>query len=104
MLRVAPNRSAPHIFGAASQMSTMPLGGAVVSANELALYYLSAGTNDVYVSTRLSTSLPFQPGALIPTLSADSAGPTFVTRDECLIFLSRQGTASSDIFVSRRGR
>ncbi|MGE0397204.1 MAG: hypothetical protein AB7T06_10830 [Kofleriaceae bacterium] len=84
--------------------SSMNVGASfALSADELTLYY---GGTDVSVSTRASKQDQFGPGtALTPVNSAQNDSATFVTSDNCILYLATQragGLGGYNIWAARR--
>jgi hypothetical protein len=104
-LRVAANFFGSGSFRPASQVSTMELAAATVSADELTLIYVPSAVDDVYISTRQSKNQAFEPGALVPTLSGGTNElPLFLTRDQCVLYMAKMGAGSTDVWIAHRPR
>ena len=82
----------------------------VVTPDELTLYFASdrvdaqaLGDRDIYVATRASASDSFGTPTILPALnSADADFPTWISRDECVLYLTRRVAGSLDIYKSER--
>ena len=82
----------------------------VVTPDELTLYFASnrvdalmSGDYDVYVATRPSTGDSFGPPTILPVLNGTGADfPTWISRDECVLYLTRRVAGSLDIYTSVR--
>lgn len=83
----------------------------VVTPDELTLYFasdrvdaLASGGYDIYVATRTSTADSFGTPTVLPVLnSGDADFPTWLSRDECVLYLTRRVAGSLDIYKSERG-
>jgi hypothetical protein len=85
--------------------STMSLGAGVfaLSADELTLYY---GTSEILVSTRASKQAQFGAGTAVTQVnSAQSDSASFLTSDNCILYLATQragGLGGYNIWSARR--
>jgi hypothetical protein len=84
---------------------------ATPSANGLTVYFASTraapmakGLQDIWIATRSSLTQPFGTPALVPELnSADAEYPTWVSADQCVLYLHR-AAPRNEIYVARRPR
>ena len=108
-LRAATRFNTPRNFTEQTTLSTMNVSSRALSADEITLYYSwGLPMNDVFVSTRTSKAIPFEPGALVRNVnSADEDEPLLLTADGCLLYLGSNrpsGIGGNDIWVARRPR
>ena len=81
----------------------------VISRDGLTLYFASTragglGGADIYVTTRLSTSLAFGTPVALPGLSsAAGEGPSWISPDGCHLYLSSARAGTPDIYLAVRG-
>ncbi len=106
-LHSATRGSTPTSFTGHMVTSTMGLGGnAVLTADELTLYYSNGNQVDIMETTRASKSVPFEPGVPVANVnSAQSDYPTHLSHDGCVLYLvSRRagGVGGPDIWEARR--
>jgi hypothetical protein len=106
-LRSAKRGNTPTIFTNAKTTSTMDLAySAVLSTDELTLYYAQGSGVDVLVSTRQSTSDVFGTGVPVPNVnSAMDDFPLALTSDGCLLYIASArsgGIGGRDIWQARR--
>jgi hypothetical protein len=106
-LRAATRGSTPTSFMNARIASTMTMSGpAVLSPDELRLYYAAEAGVDVLESTRASTSAMFGTG--VPVANVNSAmndAPVDVTSDGCVLYIVSTrsgGVGGEDIWQARR--
>jgi len=77
-----------------------------ISAFELTLYYAGGTGNDIYVTTRANTSMPFEPGIPVDGVNSPQFdNPSFISHDGCtLYFVSNRsgGLGGFDIWQARK--
>ena len=84
-------------------------GDPVLSSDGLTIYFRSdrpagLGGFDIYVATRASTAVDFDPPALVPNVSsAADDGPSYISSNGCRLYLSSDRTGNNDIYVATRG-
>jgi Tol biopolymer transport system component len=82
----------------------------VVTPDELTLYFASnrtdpqgSGDYDIYVATRTTTSASFGTPTILPLLnSAEADFPTWLSRDGCVLYLTRHASGNYDIYRAER--
>lgn len=77
----------------------------VVSADERTLYFaVGAPSPHVMVATRAKTSQPFGAPSVVPELEKNGTftAPTWLSNDQCTIFLVSDRTGTTDIFTAKR--
>jgi hypothetical protein len=86
-------------------------GSPIVTSNELALYFASdrnggKGSWDIYVARRANVGEGFGAPTNLAAINTSALDlPTYITDDECVLYLTRQpATGGSRIYVARRGR
>lgn len=97
----------PTSFTGNTIAATMSLGSnAVLTPDELTLYYANENTADILVTTRASKSVPFEPGVPVANVnSPQSDYPTHLSYDGCVLYIvSRRagGIGGPDIWEARR--
>jgi hypothetical protein len=107
-LRGAPRTGGPEAFGGDDRESTFAMNAAVLSADELTLYYqLSSTEDDIRVTTRTATTGVFGPGVAVDNVnSPDDDAPVYLTEDGCVLYLRSDragGLGGFDIWEARRG-
>ncbi len=106
MLHSAKRASSANLFQR-SLVSTVRMTIAILSPDELTVYYLSGTPGDpgIYNSTRASKEIPFGAGTPIAGInSAEDDWPAFMSGDGCLLYIASRRTGSRDIWVARRPR
>lgn len=97
----------PTSFTGDTIAATMPIGtNAVLTADELTLYYANGDGPDVLETTRASKNVPFAPGVPVANVnSPQSDYPTHLSFDGCVLYIvSRRagGIGGPDIWEARR--
>lgn len=84
-------------------------GDPVVTPDGLTMYFRSdraapLGGYNVYVATRAFVGDPFSNVQLVPNVnSAADEGPSWISPDDCRLYLSSDVAGSNDIYVATRG-
>lgn len=84
----------------------------VITLDERTLYFASdradtdaLGDLDLYVATRAAATGPFDPPRILKVLnSSNPEFPTWISRDECVLYLSRRVSGAYDIYKAERPR
>lgn len=79
----------------------------VISADGLTIYFARGGSErDVYVARRAKVSDPFgAPAAVGDVNTAADDRPSWISADDCVLYLSKADSATSDhLYVAQRGR
>jgi Tol biopolymer transport system component len=84
-------------------------GDPVVTPDGLTIYFRSdraatVGGYNVYVATRADVGDAFSDVQLVPNVNTDAdEGPSWISPDDCRLYLSSDVTGSNDIYVATRG-
>ena len=109
-------RSASGPTGLTTREKVLGIGSAAVDAypvvtpDELTLYFASnrvdpdsLGDYEIYVATRAVATAAFDQPKLLKVLStADAEFPTWISRDECELYLTRRVSGNYDIYRAER--
>lgn len=84
-------------------------GDPVVTPDGLTIYFRSdraatVGGYNVYVATRADVGDAFSDVQLVPNVNTDAdEGPSWISPDDCRLYLSSDVSGSNDIYVATRG-
>ena len=99
--------SSPMLVGGIASASDE--GDPVVTPDGLTIYFRSnraapLGGYNIYVATRVDVTDPFSDVQLVPNVNTDAdEGPSWISPDDCRLYLSSDVAGSNDIYVATRG-
>ncbi len=101
-------------FGTPIRMFELDAGGSaegdpVLSSDGLTIYFRSdrpspIGAFDIYVATRPTTAVSFGTPTLVPNVNSPADdGPSYISANDCRLYISSDRDGNNDIFVATRG-
>lgn len=101
----SPNGTSPPIFVSEIGPASFP----VISTDRLTLYFAStrpgstSGSGDIWFSHRDSAADPFPPPVLVSGVNSEHAdAPTWLSPDDCRLYLESDRSGTMDIYVASR--